>query len=49
MYGSNVTWSVCVGYGAMSMRSGATVTSIYTYGETVYGFALTSPGTPVCQ
>jgi hypothetical protein len=49
MYGSNLTWSVCLGYGAMSMRNATAVTSIYTYGETVYGFALTSPGTPVCQ
>jgi hypothetical protein len=31
------------------MRNATAVTSIYTYGETVYGFALTSPGTPVCQ
>jgi hypothetical protein len=49
MYGSNLSWSVCLGYGAMSMKGGKAVTSIYTYGETVYGFALTSPGTPVCQ
>jgi hypothetical protein len=49
LYGSNLSWSVCLGYGAMSMRNSRTVTSIYTYGETVYGFALTSPGTPVCQ
>jgi hypothetical protein len=49
MYGSNLSWSVCIGYGAMSMRNGSTVTSIYTYGETVYGFALTSSGAPVCQ
>jgi hypothetical protein len=49
MYGANLTWSVCTGYGAMSMRNAGTVTSIYTYGETVYGFALTSPGTPICQ
>ena len=49
MYGSNLAWSVCLGYGAMSMRNATAVTSIYTYGEIVYGFALTSPGTPVCQ
>jgi hypothetical protein len=49
LYGSNLSWSVCLGYGAMSMKGGKAVTSIYTYGETVYGFALTSPGTPVCQ
>ena len=48
LYG-RLGWSVCVGYGAMSMRNSKTVTSIYTTGEAVYGFALTSPGTPVCQ
>lgn len=48
LYGQ-LGWSVCVGYGAMSMRSPKTVTSIYTTGEAVYGFALTSPGTPICQ
>lgn len=48
LYGQ-LGWSVCIGYGAMSMRNSKTVTSIYTTGEAVYGFALTSPGTPVCQ
>jgi hypothetical protein len=49
LYGSNLRWSVCIGYGAMSMRTGKAVTSIYTSGESIYGFAITSPGTPVCQ
>lgn len=49
LYGTNVTWSVCIGYGAMSMRNGKAVTSIYTTGESIYGFAITSPGTPICQ
>jgi hypothetical protein len=49
LYGSNLTWSACIGYGAMSMRTGNAITSIYTSGESIYGFAITSPGTPVCQ
>lgn len=42
-------WRGCIGYGALSKRSGTVVTSIYTYGESVYGFALTRPSEPVCQ
>ena len=48
VYG-NLDWSVCIGYGAMSMRTAKAVTSIYTTGESIYGFAITAPGTPVCQ
>jgi hypothetical protein len=48
IYGS-LGWHVCIGYGAMSMRNGNTVTSIYTTGEAVYGFAITAPAEPVCQ
>jgi hypothetical protein len=48
LYGQ-LTWKVCIGYGALSMRKPGTVTSIYTNGEAVYGFALTAPGEPVCQ
>ncbi|HZO96922.1 MAG TPA: hypothetical protein VFB42_06085 [Gaiellaceae bacterium] len=48
LYGS-LGWHVCIGYGAMSMRNGNTVTSIYTTGEAVYGFAITAPAEPVCQ
>ena len=48
LYG-NLNWSVCVGFGAMSMRNAKVVTSIYTTGQAVYGFAITAPGTPVCQ
>jgi hypothetical protein len=39
----------CIGYVALSIRSGDSVTSIYTQADTVYGFALTSRGQPVCQ
>ena len=48
LYGK-LSWSVCIGYGAMSMRSGQAVTSIYTTGEAVYGFALSRPSEPVCN
>lgn len=48
VYG-RLAWSRCVGYGALSIRSARAVSSIYTYGESVYGFALTKPGEPVCQ
>ena len=48
LYGS-LGWHVCIGYGAMTMRRGNTVTSIYTTGQAVYGFAITAPAIPVCQ
>jgi hypothetical protein len=48
VYG-RLAWRRCIGYGALTMRSAGVVSSIYTYGESVYGFALTRPGEPVCQ
>ncbi len=48
VYG-RLPWSRCIGYGALSFRSAGAVSSIYTFGESVYGFALTRPGEPVCQ
>jgi len=48
LYGT-LGWHVCIGYGAMSMRKGNTVTSIYTTGQAVYGFALTARAEPICQ
>lgn len=48
VYG-RLPWSRCIGYGALSIRRTGVVSSIYTYGESVYGFALTRPGEPVCQ
>jgi hypothetical protein len=48
LYG-NLELSACVGYGALSVRTARTVSSIYTTGEAVYGFALTAVGEPVCQ
>ena len=41
--------NVCIGYGAMTMRTNAAVTSIYTTGQAVYGFALSRPNEPVCN
>jgi hypothetical protein len=48
VYGQ-LPWRSCIGYGALSMRRPGVVTSIYTFGESVYGFALTRPSEPVCQ
>jgi hypothetical protein len=43
-------WKTCIGYIAMTLRASAdAVTSIYTDGNTVYGFALTHRSQPVCQ
>ena len=44
-----LAWTRCIGYGALSIRSSGVVSSIYTFGESVYGFALTRAGEPVCQ
>jgi len=43
------TYKNCIGYQAFSLRGGANVTTIYLTSGVVYGFALTSPGLPVCQ
>lgn len=48
IYGA-LKWRLCIGYGALMMRRPGVVTSIYTNGEAVYGFALTRPYEPVCQ
>jgi len=48
LYGKLRT-NVCIGYGAMTMRSNGSVTSIYTTGQVVYGFALSRPNEPVCN
>ena len=45
----NMVYKGCVGYSALSTRTGDVVTSIYTQAESVYGFALTLPGRTVCQ
>jgi hypothetical protein len=48
LYGT-LAWRACIGYLALSMRGAGVVTSIYATGESIYGFALTRPGKPVCQ
>jgi hypothetical protein len=45
----NTASSDCIGYQALSMRTGNAVSSFYLTAGVVYGFALTAPGTPVCQ
>jgi hypothetical protein len=46
----SLTWKPCIGYIAMTLkRTASVVTSIYTDGNTIYGFALTHPAQPVCQ
>jgi hypothetical protein len=45
----NMKFTHCIGYAALSTRGGDVVTSIYTQAESVYGFALTLRGRPVCQ
>jgi hypothetical protein len=48
LYG-RLAWRVCIGYGALSIHRPDAVTSIYTTGEVVYGFALSRPSEPICQ
>ena len=48
LYGG-LAWKACIGYQALSMRRAGVVTSIYASGESVYGFALTRPGDPICR
>jgi hypothetical protein len=46
----SLRWKSCIGYVAMTLKkTSSVVTSIYTDGNTVYGFALTHPSQPVCQ
>ena len=51
VYGNGFRWHSCVGYMAMSLAAAGSdaVTSIYTDGNVVYGFALTNPSLSVCQ
>jgi len=45
----SMAYRACVGYSALSFGDGSVVTSIYTQAESVYGFALTLRGEPVCR
>jgi hypothetical protein len=39
----------CILYGAISMKSDGVTSSFYTSSGTIYGFALTAPGEPICN
>ena len=39
----------CIFYGALSMRQGGVTSSFYLSSGTVYGFALTAAGEPICE
>ena len=47
--GPSTTQTACIGYGAVSTRSGSAVTSIFMQGQAIYGFALTRPSEPICR
>jgi hypothetical protein len=49
VYTADLDWNVCIGYGALSVRKDNVVSSIYTQGTVIYGFALTRPSEPICQ
>lgn len=42
-------WRQCIGYGALTFVSKGTRTSIFVYGESVYGFSLAAASEPVCR
>jgi hypothetical protein len=48
LYGT-LTWRICIGYSALSMRRPSSVTTIYTTGDIVYGFGLSRPSEPICR
>jgi hypothetical protein len=39
----------CIGYDALTVRTGKATTSFYSASGVVYGFALTAPSQPPCQ
>jgi hypothetical protein len=47
-YDTNIT-TKCIGYDAISFRTGKVTTSFYSSSGYVYGFALTAPSQPICQ
>jgi hypothetical protein len=48
-YGAATINTNCAFYGAISMREGGVTSSFYTASGTVYGFALTAVGEPICN
>jgi hypothetical protein len=49
LYGRDLRPTTCVGYVAWSRHGRNAVTSFYSDGDVVYGFALARPGEPICQ
>jgi hypothetical protein len=47
-YDTSIT-TKCIGYDAISYRTGSVTTSFYSSSGYVYGFALTAPSQPICQ
>ena len=45
----NPKYTKCIGYEALSLTRHGVTTSFYLTSGVVYGFAITSPGVPVCQ
>ena len=45
----NPKYTKCIGYEALSLTRNGVTTSFYLTSGVVYGFAITSPGVPVCQ
>ena len=48
-YAAATIQTQCLSYGAFSMRRGDVISSFYTSSGTVYGFALTATGEPICN
>jgi hypothetical protein len=48
-YSAATITTQCVFYGAISMRQAGVTSSFYTSSGTVYGFALSAAGEPVCN
>ncbi len=48
LYGNTGSVS-CIGYDALTVKTGTGTMSFYTTAGTVYGFALTGPTEPACQ
>jgi hypothetical protein len=49
LYSTATIETQCVFYGALSLRQGKVISSFYTASGTVYGFALTETGEPICN
>ena len=49
LYSNATIDTQCVYYGAISIKQPGVISSFYTASGTVYGFALTAPGEPICN